>query len=200
MIRVRDFGAGSRVFKGPERKVSRIAKTAGISKRRAKLLYKTVRQFQPAKILELGTSLGLATAALSLAAPKARIDSLEGCPATAQVARSGFERYGLKNIEVHTGEFDELLPGLLKANRYDLVFFDGNHQKEATLRYFELCLAAATENSLFIFDDIHWSRDMETAWEQIKEHPEVTLTLDTYQWGLVFFRKDREKEHFTLRV
>ncbi len=200
VIRVRDFGAGSRVFKGPERPVCKIAKTAGISEKRAKLLFKTVRHFQPNRILELGTSLGLATTAMSLGAPRSNIDTLEGCPETAKVAKTGFVKHGLKNIELHVGEFEELLPDLLEKNRYDLIFFDGNHQREATLNYFELCLQNATENSLFIFDDIHWSRDMETAWDQIKTHPEVTLTIDTYHWGLVFFRNDREKEHFTLRV
>ena len=137
---------------------------------------------------------------MSLAAPESKINTLEGCPQTAKVARSGFEEHGLKNIELHVGDFEDLLPDLLNENQYDLVFFDGNHQREATLKYFELCLQAASENSLFIFDDIHWSPDMETAWKEIMEYPEVSLTLDTYQWGLVFFRKGREKEHFVLRV
>ena len=137
---------------------------------------------------------------MSLGAPEAQIDTLEGCPETAKVARSGFEKHGMNNIDLHVGEFEDLLPDLLNEDQYDLVFFDGNHQREATLKYFELCLQAANENSLFIFDDIHWSPDMESAWKEIMEHPEVSLTLDTYQWGMVFFRKDREKEHFVLRV
>ena len=98
------------------------------------------------------------------------------------------------------GEFDNTLPELLQKNKYDLVFFDGNHQKEATLKYFEMCLKAATERAVFIFDDIHWSREMEEAWEGIKEHDKVTLTIDSYQWGLVFFHGGREKEHFVLRL
>jgi predicted O-methyltransferase YrrM len=198
-IRVKDFGAGSRVFSGPERKIRQIAKTAGISKKRANILYKTVSYFGPQKILEIGTSLGMATSVMALAAPESDIDTLEGCPATAGVAVAQFEKFGLKNIKVHVGEFDSTLPQLLMQNKYDLIFFDGNHQKDATLKYFELCHNATTEKSVFILDDIHWSPEMEAAWEQIKKHEKVSLTIDSYQWGLVFFHSGREKEHFRLR-
>jgi len=200
IIHVKDFGAGSRVFKNSDRKVSQIAKTAGISQTRSKKLYKTVRHFNPKNILELGTSLGMATAAISLAAPKAKIDTLEGCPQTAGIAQSMFDRFGMQNINMHIGEFNSTLPNLLKKNSYDLVFFDGNHQKEATLNYFEMCLKAAHKNSVFIFDDIHWSWEMEEAWSEIRENERVTLSIDTFQWGLVFFHPGREKEHFVLRI
>jgi predicted O-methyltransferase YrrM len=200
VIQVKDFGAGSRVFKGSERKVSHIARTAGISLGRSKQLYKAVKYFKPERILELGTSLGLATASMALAAPAAKIDTLEGCPETAGVARSMFNSHQLKNVELHVGEFDSNLPDLLQQNKYDLIFFDGNHQRDATLHYFEMCLKAADENSIFIFDDIHWNQEMEEAWEEIKRHEKVTLTIDSFQWGWVFFRKGREKEHFVLRM
>jgi hypothetical protein len=41
---------------------------------------------------------------------------------------------------------------------------------------------------------------MEEAWETIKNHPKVTVTIDTFQWGLVFFRKEQPKEHFVIRA
>jgi hypothetical protein len=82
----------------------------------------------------------------------------------------------------------------------DFAFFDGNHRYEPTLRYFELCLAHRTDNSVFVFDDIHWSEEMERAWEAIKAHPDVTITVDLFYIGLVFFRKGRPKQHFWLRT
>jgi predicted O-methyltransferase YrrM len=200
VIQVKDFGAGSRVFKSSERKVSHIARTAGISLGRSKQLYKAIKYFKPERILELGTSLGLATASMALAAPAAKIHTLEGCPETAGVARSMFNSHQLKNVELHVGEFDSNLPDLLQQNKYDLIFFDGNHQRDATLHYFEMCLKAACESSIFIFDDIHWNREMEEAWDEIKRHEKVTLTIDSFQWGWAFFHKGREKEHFVLRM
>lgn len=41
---------------------------------------------------------------------------------------------------------------------------------------------------------------MTKAWTIIKDHPKVTVTVDTFNWGLVFFRKEQLKEHFKIRV
>lgn len=86
-IEVTDFGAGSRVFKSNRRQISKIAQTAGISPKRAELLFRVTNYFQPENILEIGTSLGLATSALALGNPKAKVITLEGCPNTAGIAK-----------------------------------------------------------------------------------------------------------------
>ena len=83
---------------------------------------------------------------------------------------------------------------------YDLIYFGGNSSKKATLEYFDLLLPTRTNDSVWIFDDIHWSKDMEDTWEIIKNHPNVTVTIDTFQWGIVFFRNEQKKEHFVIRV
>ncbi len=200
-IEVTDFGAGSRVFKSNSRTISSIAKNAGISSKRAQLLFRIARYFKPGHVLEIGTSVGLATSALSLGNPDSEITTLEGCPETAAVARKKFQKFHLENIDLKIGEFEATLNIERPAtNHYQLIYFDGNHTKEATLRYFDLLLPTATNDSVWIFDDIHWSADMETAWETIKKNPNVTVTIDTFQWGLVFFRKEQMKEHFILRA
>ena len=104
-----------------------------------------------------------------------------------------------ENIEFINTEFSKYLKNLQPATRNpQLIYFDGNHSKKATLEYFDLLLPTMTNNSVWIFDDIHWSKNMEEAWETIKNHPKVTVTIDTFQWGLVFFRKEQEKEHFII--
>jgi predicted O-methyltransferase YrrM len=80
----------------------------------------------------------------------------------------------------------------------DFVFFDGNHQKQPTINYFEICLQKAHEKSVFVFDDIHWSEEMEQAWAYIKNHPKVTVTIDLFWIGIVFFRTEQVKEHFII--
>ena len=202
-IEVTDFGAGSRVFKSNKRQISKIAKTAGISPKRAELLFRITKYFQPDTILEIGTSLGLATSALSLGNSNAKITSLEGCPQTMAVAKNLFQVSGFKlqNIEFINTEFSSYLKTQqLTTDNRQLIYFDGNHSKKATLEYFELLLPTITNETVWIFDDIHWSSDMEEAWETIKNHPKVTVTIDTFQWGIVFFRTEQEKEHFTIRV
>jgi len=203
VISVTDFGAGSRVFKSNERKIAAIAKNAGISKKRAQLLLRITDYLEPESILEIGTSLGLATSALALGNPNAKITTLEGCSNTQKVAKETFRELNLnhQNIEFVTTEFSTYLYNLKAENsNFKLIYFDGNHSKKATLEYFKLLLPTLTNDSVWIFDDIHWSLDMNQAWEEIKKHEKVKVTIDTFQWGLVFFRKEQEKEHFTIRI
>jgi len=202
-IEVTDFGAGSRVFKSNKRQISKIAKTAGISPKRAKLLFRVVNYFQPENILEIGTSLGLATSALSLVNKTAKIISLEGCPKTQEIAKENLQISNSKfqNIEFITTKFEDYLSNCqLNTEHCELIYFDGNHSKKATLGYFEQLLPTITNETVWIFDDIHWSKDMEEAWEIVKNHPKVKVTIDTFQWGFVFFREEQEKEHFVVRV
>jgi predicted O-methyltransferase YrrM len=111
-----------------------------------------------------------------------------------------FNNFKLNNINVVIGNFSNTLPEKLENKTYDLIFFDGNHQKEATIDYFEQCLLHIHNDSVFIFDDINWSKGMQEAWQHIKEHPLVTISIDTFYWGIVFFRKEQKKQHFTIRV
>lgn len=204
-IEVTDFGAGSKVFKSNTRQITKIAKTAGITRKRAELLFRITTYFQPQRILEIGTSLGLATSALSLGSrsvgTEGKITTLEGCTETARIAQEQFEKLGLTNINSVVSEFLTYFKNQdPKPKTQNLIYFDGNHSKKATLDYFELLLPTINNESVWIFDDIHWSKEMEEAWGIIQKHPKVTVTIDTFQWGLVFFRREQPKEHFVIRV
>jgi predicted O-methyltransferase YrrM len=215
-IDVTDFGAGSKVFTSNEREISRIAMTAGITQKRAELLFRITTYFEPDTILEIGTSLGLSTAALALGSKSignnAKITTLEGCPETSSIAKIQLQKFNMNNIEFVVTEFGTYLEkqnasritGMeqfsLNTEHLALIYFDGNHQKKATLDYFDLLLPTIRNNTVWIFDDIHWSPQMDEAWEIIKKHPKVTVTIDTFQWGFVFFRYEQPKEHFIIRV
>ncbi|MCH3882524.1 O-methyltransferase [Tenacibaculum aquimarinum] len=199
-IKITDFGAGSTVFSSDERQVSKIAKVAGISNKRAKLLIRLTTYFQPKEILEIGTSLGLATSALAANNKNTAITTLEGCPETAKIAQQQFTKFGFNNISLKVGDFAKTLPKAIENKQFNFIYFDGNHQKEATLHYFEACLKSANENTVFIFDDIYWSKEMLAAWALIKKHPKVSCTVDTFQWGFVFFNQKQINEHYTIRI
>lgn len=208
-IEVTDFGAGSRVFKSNTREIGAIAKNAGISVQNAELLFRIVRYFQPNSILEIGTSLGLATSALFLGNKKSKITTLEGCPNTIHQAQLQLQKFNFNSIDFVNTEFSSFLKDFStplemtnsfnpSPKTFDLIYFDGNHSKKATLEYFNLLLPTISNDTVWIFDDIHWSEDMEEAWLEIKNHPQVTVTIDTFQWGIVFFRKEQAKEHFII--
>ena len=197
LLEITDLGAGSKVSTNKTRAVASLAKHSGSTYKRAKLLYRLCAYFQFQNILELGTSLGIATHAMQLAQPKARITSIEGCPNISKTAQTHLEN--TPNLNLLIGDFDTHLD-TLNSDTYDLVFFDGNHNQEATLRYFEKLLPKTHNDTVFIFDDIYWSKDMTAAWETIKKHPKVKVTIDTFFWGLVFFRNEQVREDFAVRV
>jgi len=145
--------------------------------------------------------LGLATSALALGNPKACLTTLEGCPNTANQCQLQLQKFNINTIDLVVTEFSSYLSNFkLETLNFKLIYFDGNHSKTATLEYFDLLLPTIANDSVWIFDDIHWSPEMEDTWEIIKNHPKVTVTIDTFQWGLVFFRREQPKEHFVIRV
>jgi predicted O-methyltransferase YrrM len=199
-ISITDLGAGSYVNNNKKKRVKQLAKHALKPKKLAQLIHRIANDRQPKNIIELGTCLGLTTGYLAKAAPNAEIFSIEGCPQTAAVAQENLRKLHVKNVELLTGNFDDILPRVIdKTDSIDFMFVDGNHRKDATLNYFEWSLPKVNNDTILIFDDIYWSKGMEEAWEQIKNHPKVTLTVDLFWIGLVYFQKGREKEHFQIK-
>jgi predicted O-methyltransferase YrrM len=202
-IETTDFGALAETNKG----INYTIRVGDLARQRSnsvwvyELLFRLVNHYKPKSILEMGTSVGFSSMAMALGNPLAKLTTLEGCEAVADIARKTLNKAATHNVEVITGNFDQTLAQVLaRTQQLDLVYFDGNHRKEPTLAYFKMCLEKAHDDSLFIFDDIHWSAGMEEAWQELIGHPSVTVSIDLYQLGLIFFRKGLTKQHFTLKV
>jgi len=200
-ISVPDFGAGSRMQLNNKRKIAAIANSSLKPKKYSQLLFRIVHYYKPQTILELGTSLGITTSYMAFANPAANIITMEGAPEVAATAQKIFNSLHLSNIQIIKGNFDETLS--IAVNQLSVVnfaFIDGNHRKQPTLNYFHQLIDIAEQSTIFIFDDIHWSEEMEAAWNEIKQHPSVTLTIDLFFIGIVFFRTEQKiKQHFTMR-
>lgn len=201
ILTIDDFGAGSTTDKTHQRSIASIAKNAAKPAKYAQLLYRIVKHYQPQTILELGTSLGMTTSYLAWAKPDAELITMEGATAIAATARQNFKTLKLDNVEIVTGNFNDTLSAVIgQLASVNFVFIDGNHRQEPTERYFSQLLPVINNDSILIFDDIHWSKGMENAWETIKQHPSVRCTIDLFFIGIVLFRKEfKEKQHFAIR-
>lgn len=201
VLKVEDFGAGSSIIKKNRRSISSIARNTAKRPKYAQLLFRIVRYYQPSAILELGTSLGITSAYLSLAQPDAGLITMEGSNEIAEVARQNFKVLQLRKAELIEGNFDLMLPAVIaRLSAADFAFIDGNHRRDPTERYFHLLLEKINNDSILVFDDIHWSREMEQAWKNIMAHPSVRCSIDLFFFGIIFFREEfREKLHFTIR-
>lgn len=201
IIEVEDFGAGSIAVPSKQKKISDITRSFLKPQKFAQLLFRIVQYYKPETIIEIGTSLGITSAYLTNGNKNAFVFTLEGSNNVASIAEENFKKLGLHHVELIRGKFDETLPAILsKICTVDLAFVDGNHRKVPTLKYFQQLLEKSNDESIFIFDDIHWSAGMEEAWQDIQQHPYVTLTIDLFFIGLVFFKKDfKAKQHFVIR-
>jgi predicted O-methyltransferase YrrM len=201
VLTIEDFGAGSRVNSHYQRSVASIAKSALKPAKFSQLLFRMVNYYQPSTILELGTSLGITTSYMASANAKAEVITMEGASEVAKTAADSFKSLNLNNIRIIEGNFDETLSAALQTipQKIDFAFLDGNHRKDPTINYFHALLPKVHEYSILIFDDVHWSSEMEEAWEYVKNHVAVTLTIDLFFIGIAFFRKEnKEKLHFTI--
>ncbi|MBM3439917.1 MAG: class I SAM-dependent methyltransferase [Bacteroidetes bacterium] len=201
LLQINDFGAGSSKGLKKQRSIRQIAVSSLKSPKYARLLHRMVQYFQPKNMVELGTSLGITTAYLASANKQSKVVTLEGADAIAQIAKQHFQRLQLNNIQLVVGHFDETLLGVMnEAGKIDFVFVDGNHAFKPTLRYFKTILPYTHADTVMVFDDIHWSAEMEKVWDAIRNDSAVTLSIDLFFMGIVFFRSQQhEKQHFTIR-
>lgn len=199
-ITINELGAGSRVTKNDERKISEIARHSSTPPKFSRFLHRLIRYYQFENVWELGTSLGINTLYLANAHKIVHIKTFEGAEEITKLASQNFEAAHARNIQLIKGNIDETLPRELeKTQSIDLVYLDANHRFEPTIRYVRQLLPKLHENSILVLDDIHWSKEMNEAWKKVQAMPEVTLTLDLYEAGLVFFKKNLEKREVILR-
>lgn len=206
IVELQDFGAGSAVDKSKTRKISDIVRSSVSSIKQSQLLFRIVNHYQPEVVIEFGTSLGISAAYMASANRDAKLITMEGSTVIADIAAKNFEKLGLDNIQLIKGNFDETLPALIRTFNWSaieniMVYIDGNHRKEPTLRYYHQIASLISESSFIVLDDIHWSAGMEEAWEEIKKDERAMLTIDLFFVGLVFFKHDfKIKQNFKVRI
>lgn len=200
-VPLEDFGAGSLKGSASHQRVAHLARVAGQTPLGVERIFQLAHRLRTGSVLELGSSVGLSTAAFGLLGKHVKVHSVEGNKELARFTQTQLHALGLSNVHIHAATFDDVLGTLLRENEpFDMVYVDGNHRKEPTLRYWNTLAQHASEKTVVIFDDIHWSEEMTEAWQIIVSDSRVTLSLDLYRMGIVFLDSGFSKEHFLLRV
>jgi predicted O-methyltransferase YrrM len=197
-VEILPIGASS--FSG-KKKLSNLVKKSAKSAKYAELLERLCAYFNPEFAIEIGSSVGISTMYQAAGIKQGFLFALEGNHDSLKIAQHNIEKAELPNVQFREGLFEQTLPQLLnELPRVDYVFFDGNHQYQPTLDYFQAALGVIADADILIFDDIHWSKDMEKAWSEIRNNEKVSCTIDLFFIGIVFFRKEfKEKLDFAIR-
>jgi predicted O-methyltransferase YrrM len=196
-IIVHDYGAGYG-GDGLSERVLTLTKVVGSSARDARtgaILSKLARFQNPRNVLELGTNLGFsASYLLAGMSINASLQTVEGSQALAAIAQ---KRLG-NRATVHCTTFDAFLDGYT-GDFFDLVLLDGHHAYEPTIRYLSKLLPLINPEGVIVMDDIYWSPEMTKAWKWAQQLPEVSVSIDLYYLGILFFNRPQAKEHFILK-
>ncbi|PWH84999.1 O-methyltransferase [Brumimicrobium oceani] len=197
-IEVTDLGAGSRKLK-KQRSISKIASVSGSNGKYGKLLFRLVAHYQPKKILELGTSLGLGTYMMSSASEEVEITTVEGCKNTYEMARRSFPSSQHIKVDFVNNDFLSFLEKLKNDIVFDLIFIDGDHKSESLFKQLELLSPHIHDETIIVLDDIRWSKDMLFAWKELVRNPYYHLTIDLFKLGIIMKRSHQEKEGFVIK-
>lgn len=205
VLDVVDFGSrGSKEGLLVQRRVCDIAARSLERPQVGQFLFRLVNfmsqeQKRPLEILELGTSLGVTTAYLAAANSRNRVVTMEGSEAVLRVAQGVWRALKMENIEWQEGNIDSTLY-IHAREQLDVVFVDANHTYEATKRYAEFLLPRLSEKGVLVIDDIHYSQEMERAWNELKGDKRVTSSMDLYYCGLLFVDKHYLKRNYKIRL
>ncbi len=200
IIKVADYGAGSKKAGSYERRVSDIARYSSIPKKYGLLLYHLAAEFGGKDIIELGTSLGISTLYLASGSPGSTVHTIEGSSEIAAMASANIKDECISNIRLYEGTFDYILPLIIKSGLTPgLVFVDGNHRKEPVLNYFRLLLTVVSGTTVIVFDDINYSAEMNEAWQEIKRNERISLSIDLNRMGIVFFKEGITHNDYIIR-
>jgi hypothetical protein len=83
---------------------------------------------------------------------------------------------------------------------YDCIYIHSQEFQFITNERIEQMLNTTENDSFWILEDIHANAATEALWQTLQQNPKVTVTIDTYHFGLVFFRREQVKEHFIIRA
>jgi hypothetical protein len=83
---------------------------------------------------------------------------------------------------------------------YNCIYFSSIGINSITNETIEQLVLTIENDSFWIIENVHANAAAEALWQTLKQNPKVTVTIDTYHFGLVFFRREQVKEHFIIRA
>jgi predicted O-methyltransferase YrrM len=189
-----DFGNGGRQV---TRTISHYAKTSSMLDFQANLLCRLVAYLKPHFILELGTNIGKSGAYMASANRDCRMITIDANDGLKCLADKHFQYLELFNVECRAQTFETFFNE--NNDSFDFIFLDGNHHYEPTIEYYKSLKTIVNSGGALVFHDIYYNAGMKKAWAEIKRDQDVSVSLDLFFFGIVWFGKNQAKEDFKIR-
>lgn len=174
--------------------VKDICRKGASNKKECQFLYLLSKQVEHPVVLEIGTNVGMSGCYILEGLKDSSsgfLVTMEGLPQLCEIANELFATIAPNTkFEIKQGLFDTTFPEVIAGDKnFNLLFIDGNHQKEATIDYFNSLKHKIESPAILVFDDINWSPGMQEAWRTIKNDPAVNFAIDLYRQGIIIIDK-----------
>jgi hypothetical protein len=156
-----------------------------------RLLFRITDYYQPKSILVIDVTLGITTSYIALANTSASVYSYFSQANNIEKAKAVVSRCKANNCIFVTS--------IAEKKQYDLVYV--NAQNDVQINdVFQQLLPLLHPQSILIINNINSSKEIEAQWLRLQTNSAVTLTINLFQIGLVFFRSENKiAQHFTIR-
>jgi predicted O-methyltransferase YrrM len=185
-------------LKGGRSTIAKVVEREGIRPKRGALLFRLTNYFQPEKILQIGSTMGLSTLYLSSYRPGLTCVSIETVPEYTSISRWVYQKAARTAIDLQAGDYQTLLPlALERMGKVDFVYFNTPIETFPS-QLFDICLKYAHNDTAFVIEDIRVNKSMRKFWKTVCEHPKVSVSIDLYSAGIVLFNKNLHKQMYKI--
>ena len=167
---------------------------SSLSQKNGQFLYRLHSYFESKRTLVSEATDALAILALATSSATSKTKVMTTTPSATLQEIVGDEA----ELDFSTNSLEEAIAA--SGNQlYDFIYFDKYNDSKKLLEDYVSALPSITNDSVWVFNNLHQNKDKKDTWETIKQRAEVSVTVDTYHFQLVFFRREQPKEHFIIR-
>lgn len=169
-----------------------------ITFKKASLLFRLANRFKPATILEIGSSWGISSLYLNSPRPDATHICIEPDSRVTEITQKVIGQLQ-SSIDLRCGNLPELLPTALSdLCSLDFVFIHRLKDVSAYMPLFDHLMNNVNSNTVVVIEDIHALKSIYACWQRIKLYPEVKVSMDLYDMGLLFCNEKLNKQHYVV--
>ena len=175
--------------KGKRITVKKAVQRDGISQKEGEFLFRLTNHYKPRSILAIGSSLGLTPLYLGKYDSTAHCITLESEPDFAEMATHLLSKETNPSLQIRTGAYHESVSDAIsQLKQIDCIFADKNVRISDLDVFFNHCLSFIHDHTFCVLAGIRSSSEKYRYWKQLSQHPQITVAVDLFQMGLLFFQ------------
>ena len=171
-----------------------------ITRKKGELLFRLANDFAFRSILQLGASQGLPALYLTAYSKEARCLILEEDKEQVALAQKVLSYSKTTRVNLEEKSSDSIQKELTKSELegIDCFYFHLPTDAKAHATLLRSWIPMATEESVFILNDIRTNKEAQQLWKELIEHPRVTVSIELYDIGLLLLNTRYNKKHYNV--